>query len=88
MKVKTLGGEREFGLPDRTVNVWKNCESDDEPRQVYISKLVDTDRDSRMYGQQVLTQFRFVHSDGYEVCFRVPTDVYNPFIDLNGKRKD
>jgi hypothetical protein len=87
MKVKTSGEEKEIGLCTRTVNLWRTCEKYREPKHVYISKLIDTDRNSDMYGQQVLTKYRFVHSDGYEVCFRVPIDVYNPFIDLNGKRK-
>ncbi len=52
----------------------------DEPKNVYIGKMIDNDRNSPEFGRQVMTQYRFVHGDGYEVYMRVPVDLYNPFV--------
>ncbi len=57
-----------------------NGNGHDEPKNVYIGRMIDNDRNSPDFGRQVMTQYRFVHGDGYEVCMRVPIDVYNPFV--------
>jgi len=51
-----------------------------QPEHTYIGRVIDSDRASPDFGKQVMTQYRFVHGDGYEVCMRVPVDFHNPFV--------
>ena len=68
---------KEFG---RRPLIDYNGNGHDEPKNVYIGRMIDNDRNSPVFGRQVMTQYRFVHGDGYEVYMRVPVDLYNPFV--------
>ena len=67
--------------------IWMSENDHDEPKHTYIGRVIDSDRSSPDFGKQVMTQYRFVHGGGYEVCMRVPVDLYNPFVKTDLKIK-
>jgi len=71
---------RKIEFSKRLLMVWMNGNGHEQPEHTYIGRVIDSDRASPDFGKQVMTQYRFVHGDGYEVCMRVPVDFHNPFV--------
>jgi len=81
MRFRESSTEKELSKKDlcsHIIAMFRSSEYD-EPKKAYISKIMDDERDSPTYGKHVLTRYRFVHEDGYQVSFKVPVEVFNPF---------
>ena len=84
MNLKAMGREKEVKF--RPKSGFMDVGKSNGPKHVYMTRMIDMDRDSPTYGKQVLMNYRFVHGDGYEVCLRVPIEICSPFINAGFAR--